>query len=430
MTLWLWAGFVALIFVIVLIDLTVINRKARIISAYEALAWTAFWIAIALAFNAGIYFLYEYHVFGIGLGGDHPLDGQQAALQFFTGYLIEKSLSIDNIFVIALIFGYFRIPLEYQYRVLYWGVLGAVVLRGLMIAGGLALFYAFDWIIYVFGAFLIYISVKMLATQHGGPQPEKNPLINFVQHRFPVSTELDDDHFFTRIDGRRAVTPLLLALLMVESADVMFAVDSIPAIIAVTRDPFLVFTSNIFAVLGLRSLYFALAGIMQKLRFFKISLAFLLGFIGTKMLLAHIHPIPTSTSLIVIASILAAGSLASVFARETEALLTPLADELERLTTLTYKGMRRIVVLATGTTTIVVGIIMIFTPGPALLVIPAGLAILATEFLWARHLLKRFKEEFGQALKKIGKKQARPPDDNDGAAYNTDSKPSNRGGPR
>ena len=404
MMIWLWAGFITLILVILLLDLLVINRKARIISTYEALAWTAFWVALALAFNAGIYFLYEHHEFGIGLNGSVPLNGEQAALQFFTGYLIEKSLSIDNIFVIALIFGYFRIPLEYQHRVLYWGVLGAVILRGLMIAAGLSLYYAIDWINYLFGAFLVYVSIRMLATKHDSPDPDRNPLVIFAKRRFRVSPDLDDERFLTRVDGRRTMTPLLLALLMVESADLLFALDSIPAIIAVTRDPFIVFTSNVFAILGLRSLYFALASIMQKLRYFKISLAFLLAFIGVKMLLEHIHPIPVSTSLVVIASILAVGALASIFAQETETLLTPFADELEHLTTLTYRSMRRIVVLVTGATTIVVGIVMIFTPGPALLVIPAGLAILATEFLWARHLLRRFRTEFGEALKKIGRK--------------------------
>ena len=404
MTAWLWAGFITLILIILLLDLTIINRKARIISTYEALAWTAFWVALALAFNTGIYFLYDHHAFGIGLQAGTQLNGQQAALQFFTGYLIEKSLSIDNIFVIALIFGYFRIPLEYQHRILYWGVLGAVVLRGILIASGLSLYFVFDWVNYIFGAFLVYVSVKMLATKHEGPEPERNPLVKLAKRCFQVSPEFDDERFFTCIDSRRAMTPLLLALLMVASADLLFALDSIPAILAVTRDPFLVFTSNIFAILGLRSLFFALAGIMQKLRYFKTSLAFLLAFMGVKLLLEHIHPIPTNTSLIVIASLLAVGTLASIFARETEALLTPFADELERLTTLTYKGMRRIVVLVTGTTTIVVGIIMIFTPGPALLVIPAGLAILASEFLWARHLLRRFKTEFGEALKKISRK--------------------------
>ncbi|HEY4732041.1 MAG TPA: TerC/Alx family metal homeostasis membrane protein [Gammaproteobacteria bacterium] len=395
MSLWLWAGFITFITLILVLDLAVLNRKPRAIGVYEALAWTTFWVSLALTFNVCVYFIYEYHWLGMGLDPGNELDGAQAALQFFTGYLIEKSLSIDNIFVIALIFAYFHVPLQFQHRVLFWGIFGAIVLRCIMIVFGLALINAFSWIIYVFGVFLIFTAIKMLIQRHDNITPDKNPLVKFVKRHYPVSDHYDGDKFFTRLNGQRAVTPLLLALLLIETADVIFAIDSIPAIISITRDPFLIFTSNIFAILGLRTLYFALAGLMNKLRYLKISLVFLLAFIGVKMLLAHHYPISTTVSLAVITGILTVGVLASVFGarRDTAALASPLADDVEMLVVLSVKGARRIVILVTGITVLVVGIIMIVLPGPAIIVIPLGLAILATEFVWAKRWLDRFKTE-------------------------------------
>jgi tellurite resistance protein TerC len=395
MSLWLWSGFIAFIVLVLILDLGVLNRKSRVISLYEALAWTGLWVSLALAFNVGVYFIYEFHWLGMGLAAGNELDGKQAALQFFTGYLIEKSLSIDNIFVIALIFAYFQVPLQYQHRVLFWGIFGAIVLRGVMIVFGLALINTFAWITYVFGAFLIFTAVKMLLQRHDNLQPDKNPLIKLIKRLYPISDHYEGEKFFTRIDGKRAATPLLLTMLLIETADVIFAVDSIPAIIAITRDPFLVFTSNIFAILGLRSLYFALASVMNKLRYLKISLVFLLGFVGVKMLLAHHYAIPTSVSLAVILGILTIGVLASIIGggRDTAALTSPLADEVERLVVLSVKGARRIVILITGITVLLIGIAMIVLPGPAIVVIPVGLAILATEFVWAKRLLTRFKDQ-------------------------------------
>jgi len=389
-----WAGFLALIAFLIIVDLGIINRRRRVIGLYESLAWTAFWVTLALAFNAAVYVGYEAHWFGLGLG-EHALDGRAAALQFFTGYLIEKSLSVDNIFVVALIFSCFRVPLEYQHRVLFWGVFGAIALRGLMIAGGLVLIEAFTWTSYLFGAFLMVSAARMMVQRGDNIVPERNPFVRLLRGLRPVSTDFDDERFLTEHEGRRAVTPLLVTLVMVGTADVIFAVDSIPAIIAVTHDPFLVFTSNIFAIMGLRTLYYALAGMMQRLRYLKISLGFMLGFVGAKMLLAHHFPISIETSLVVIAAILALGVLASVLggARDTAALVSPLAEEIERLLTLTYTGARRVVVLIVGSTVVLVGVVMIVTPGPAVVVIPAGLAILATEFVWARRLLHRVRDE-------------------------------------
>lgn len=395
MSIWLWVGFIAFIVLVLILDLGVLNRKTRVISLYEALAWTVLWVSLALAFNVAVYFIYEYHWLGMGLMEGNALDGNQAALQFFTGYLIEKSLSIDNIFVIAMIFTYFHVPLHYQHRVLFWGIFGAVVMRGIMIVSGLVLINTFAWITYIFGTFLIFTAVKMLIQRHDNLQPDRNPLIKRIKRLYPVSDHYDGERFFTRINGQRAATPLLLAMLMIETADIIFAVDSIPAIIAITRDPFLVFTSNIFAILGLRSLYFALASVMDKLRYLKTSLVFLLGFVGIKMLLTHHYMIPTTVSLAVIIGILGIGVLASIIggARDTAAFSSPLADEVERLVKLSVKGARQIVILVTGTTVLLVGIAMLVLPGPAVVVIPIGLAILATEFVWARRLLKRFKDQ-------------------------------------
>lgn len=395
MSVWLWSGFIAFIVTVLILDLDFLNRKARVVSLYESLAWTGLWVTLALTFNVVVYFIYDSHWLGMGLAAGGELDGKQAALQFFTGYLIEKSLSVDNIFVIALIFSYFQVPLQYQYRVLFWGIFGAIILRGVMIIFGLALINAFDWITFVFGAFLIYSAIKMLIQRQDNLEPDKNAIVRLIKRLYPVTDHYDGERFFTIQNGKRAATPLLLAMLLIETADVIFAVDSIPAVIAITRDPFLVFTSNIFAILGLRSLYFALASVMNKLRYLKTSLVFLMGFVGVKILLAHHYAIPTTVSLAIIAGILTIGVLASIFggSRDTAALASPLTNELERLVLLSVRGARRIVILVTGITVLLFGIVMIALPGPAIIVIPVGLAILATEFVWARRLLVRFKDQ-------------------------------------
>jgi tellurite resistance protein TerC len=393
MTAWLWGAFIAVIGAMLAFDLAVVHRRNRPIGVHESLAWTVFWVMLALSFNIGVYYLYDNHVFGIGLAPGHALDGSTAAVQFFTGYLIEKSLSIENVFVIALIFSHFRLPLEYQYRVLFWGVFGAVVLRAVMIAGGVALIGQFAWMSYGFGALLVATAAYLLL-RRDEVRPEKSLLVRLCRRFFPLSDRCDGDRFFTRSGGRRAATPLLLALLMVVGADVVFALNSIPAIIAVTREPFLIFSANIFAILGLRSLYFVLAGLLARLRYLKLSLVFLLGFVGAKMLLANHYPVSTAGALLVIVAILAVGVLLSVFARpRAVAPVSPLAEDLGELLVLTVKGARRIVILVIGSTVVLLGVAMIVLPGPAVVVIPAGLAILATEFIWARRLLNRLKRE-------------------------------------
>jgi len=272
----MWIGFITIIIVLLALDLGVLHRKAHIIYMREAFFWTAFWIALALLFNVLIYYAYENHWLDIGRTSTDKLTGGQAALKYFTGYLLEKSLSLDNIFVIAMIFAYFRVPPIYQHRVLFWGILGAIILRGIMIGLGVVLIERFTWMIYVFGVFLILTAVRLLISRHDNIEPKKNPFVKLAKTIFPVTDTYKQNHFFAKIDGRWAMTPLFLVLIVVESSDVLFAIDSIPAIFAVTTDPFIVFTSNIFAVLGLRALYFALAGLMHKFRYLKMSLVFLL----------------------------------------------------------------------------------------------------------------------------------------------------------
>ena len=284
-SLWLWVGFNAFILAMLALDLGLFHRKAHEVSIREATVWSAVWISLALLFNAGIY----------------AFRGEEAALQFLTGYLIEKSLSVDNIFVFALIFGYFAVPKIYQHRVLFWGILGALVMRAVFILAGSALLSRFHWIIYIFGAFLILTGLKMAIFRNSEMDPGKNPLLRLVRRLVPVTDGYRGAHFFVREGGKWVATPLFLVLILLESTDLVFAVDSIPAIFAVTEDPFLVYTSNIFAILGLRSLYFLLAGVMDRFRYLKLGLSAVLVFVGVKMVLSEVYKIPSAVSLGVIA---------------------------------------------------------------------------------------------------------------------------------
>ncbi len=330
-TIWLWIGFIALVMVFLALDLGVFNRKAHVIGIREAIRWTIVWVAAALLFNVAVYFLYEHHLFGVGLHADHidDLDGMQAAVKFFTGYVIEKSLSLDNIFVISLIFTYFGVPAIYQHRVLFWGILGALVMRGVMIGVGATVLHRVDWVIYIFGAILIYTALKMLFSKHEEVHPEKDPLVKLAKRFFAVTSEYRGEKFFVRIDGRLFLTPLFLVLLVVESTDVVFAVDSIPAIFAITKDPFIVFTSNIFAILGLRSLYFALAAMIRKFRYLKQSLVVILLYVGCKMmftkLIEHHGMSNTMTwvSLGVILGVMTVGVIASLAMNKHDAAVNP-----------------------------------------------------------------------------------------------------------
>lgn len=292
-----WIGFFVLIGTLLALDLGVFNRKVHVVSVREAGFWTATWVTLGLLFNAGIWYFF---------GGD-------AALTFLTGYLIEYSLSIDNIFVFVLVFTAFGVPPQYQHRVLFWGVLGAVIMRGIMIFAGVALIERFDWIMYLFGAFLVVAGLRMLFEKDSEPVDMKdNRVLKFVRRFIPVTENYDGQKFFTRVNGVRMATPLFLVLVVVELTDLVFAVDSIPAIFAITTDPFIVFTSNIFAILGLRSLYFLLAGIIHRFVYLKTGLAIILAYVGVKMLIADFFHIPTFTSLGVIVGVLGISIIASL----------------------------------------------------------------------------------------------------------------------
>lgn len=293
---WIWILFITFVLAMLALDLGVFHRKAHVVGIKESLIWSAVWIALSLLFSFFIFYAYEYHWEGLGThtSSMHPkgLTGLQAVILYLTGYIIEKSLSVDNIFVMALVFGYFGIPAKYQHRVLFWGILGALIMRGIMIAVGAALISRFDWILYIFGVFLLLTAGKMMFS-NSEPNPRNNILVRLARKWFPITHELHGQHFMAHIKGRWMFTPLFLTLIVVESTDLLFAVDSIPAIFAVTTDPFLVFTSNVFAILGLRALYFALAGIMEKFYYLKASLAIILGVVGIKMLAKEwLHDIP------------------------------------------------------------------------------------------------------------------------------------------
>ena len=310
---WLWFGFIVLVLLLLALDLGVFHRQAHVVHVREALLWSGIWILLALLFNGFVYFAYEYHWHGLDLPNAEP-DGRAAAVFFFTGYIVEKSLSLDNIFVIALIFSYFKVPALYQHRLLFWGVLGALVMRGAMILAGAALIERFHWVVYVFGVLLIVTAARLLLARQE-PDPKNNLLVRAVKKLFAVTDDFVGPNLAVRSEGRLMLTPLALALVAVESADVVFAVDSVPAIFAITLDPFLVFTSNVFAILGLRSLFFALADILERFHYLKLSLAVLLVLIGVKMLLKDVlEDVPGLTyyTLGVIAFVLAAGVVASL----------------------------------------------------------------------------------------------------------------------
>ena len=306
-----WLAFLCFIFTMVALDLGVFHRHLKAPTVKDAVVWTLIWVFLSLVFNGFVYVLYENNYAWASLAEEH-LSGKQAASQFLLGYVLEKSLSVDNIFVIAMIFSYFRVPIELQHRVLFWGILGAVILRGLMIAVGVTLINRFDWIVYVFGALLLYTAVKMMLLRNETVEPGESALVRLARRWLPFTDRYHGRHFFVRSDKYWVATPLFLALLMVESSDVMFAIDSIPAVFAVTRDPFIVFTSNMFAILGLRSLYFVLACYMERFRYLKHSLVFVLAYVGIKMIISNHYHVPNGVSMAFILGILLLGVLASI----------------------------------------------------------------------------------------------------------------------
>lgn len=303
-----WGIFIAFIILFLALDLGVFNRNPHVIKTKEAAIWTTIWVTVALSFSGIIYWLFKNGLIENPTG----LSPNTAVLKYITGYLIELSLSIDNVFVIAVIFSSFAIPKKYQHEVLFWGIIGAIVFRALMIFFGVALINKFDWIIYVFGAFLLITAFRMLLHKESEFDPKKSKMFRFLKKLFPISHKMDGDKFFIKRMGIRAATPLFVALIIIELTDILFALDSIPAILAITADPFIVFSSNILAILGLRSMYFLISRMLTKFRFINYSLVVILAFVGVKMILSHNVEIPEWLSLGVIGVSLAGGIIASL----------------------------------------------------------------------------------------------------------------------
>ncbi|MBI2619480.1 MAG: TerC family protein [Ignavibacteriales bacterium] len=295
---WLWGVFNVFVLAMLVLDLRVFHRHAHEVRIKEALLWSLFWVVLSLLFNVGIY-LFE---------------GSEVALQFFTGYLIEKSLSVDNLFVFLVIFSYFKVPKKYQHKVLFWGILGALIMRGALIFLGVALINKFHWVLYIFGAFLVFTGVKMAFQDETVEiHPENNLVVQFFKKFIPVTAGYHEGKFFVRVSGKMYATLLFVVIIIVETTDLVFALDSIPAIFAITRDPFIVYTSNVFAILGLRALYFALAGLLDLFRYLKFGLSIVLAFIGVKMLIEEIYDMPITIALGVVAGVLTMSILASLF---------------------------------------------------------------------------------------------------------------------
>lgn len=299
---YVWAGFIAFVILLLAVDLGLFHRKSHEVKIKEALIWSAVWISLAFIFNYGVYVFM----------------GKEKALEFLTGYLIEKSLSVDNLFVFIMLFSFFNVQPKYQHKVLFWGILGALVMRAIFIFAGVALISKFHWIIYIFGAFLIFTGIKMLFHKDEEVAPDKNPLVRLFKKFFPVSEQMHGGNFFVKINAKTVATPLFIVLLVVEFTDLIFAVDSIPAILAISNDSFIIFTSNVFAILGLRALYFALAGITKYFHYLKYGLSAILVFVGTKMVIVSYYKVPITYSLLTILGILVLSVVLSVIFPQKE----------------------------------------------------------------------------------------------------------------
>ncbi len=313
-----WVLFNAFVLLMLFLDLKVFHRKSHIIEFREALGWSAFWVGLAVAFAVGIFFFWP-----------NPAERSQKTIEFVTGYLIEESLSVDNLFVFLLIFSYFKVPRLYQHKVLFWGIIGALVMRLVFILAGVALIRRFHWVIYVFGAFLIVTGIKLFRQEESEIHPEKNPLLRLFRRFYPATKRYYKDKFFIRKRGVWIATPLFLVLIVVETTDVLFAADSIPAILAITQDTFIVYTSNVFAILGLRSVYFALAGMMEVFHYLHYGLAVILIFIGSKMMLSELYKMPIWVALSVVAGVLAISIIASVLKPHKKSRLPKMDSETE-----------------------------------------------------------------------------------------------------
>lgn len=435
MSMVLWAGFLGVVLLLLAMDLFIVHRPGEEPSARRATAWTAFTVVVGLAFAGVVWWVYGHGWMGYGAElaeklGPGKSVGREAAAQYLTAWLLEYSLSVDNIFVFAIIFAYFGVPRKFQQRSLLWGVIAAVVLRGSMILAGAALVQQFNWMMYVLGAVLLITAYKMLRAGDDAVHPDRNVFVRLARKFFPVSSDFDGERFFTRLPaegaaaagpggladgvqraGKLAMTPMFLVLIVINTTDVVFAVDSIPAALGVTSDPFLVFTSNIFAVLGLRSLYFTLAAFIDRFRYLKTSLVFVLAFIGVKMLLEGVVHVPTSAALGVVAGILVLGVVASGLAGRIERRRRrPPIEDIALAAEEAWKRSRKIVILVLGVTILLLAIPVGLLPGPGGIAFAVGgLALLATEFVWARSLLRRVKSESQAIANRMDTMVARKP---------------------
>jgi tellurite resistance protein TerC len=391
----LWVIFIFTVVALLLLDIGLLHRRVTQLSFLEAIALSGFWIVIGLAFAVLVYFAYEQ----AWLADYIPvteLSGKQAVIQYLTTYLLEKSLSLDNLFVIAMILQTLNIPLHFQHRVLFYGIAFAILMRTIIIIAGIQLMEMYSWMNYLLAILLLFAAFRLFINHIRVKQRANNKLVNFITRYLPLDETVAHGRFFTRNKKTLMVTPLFIAMLMIESADLVFAIDSIPAVLSISQDAFIVVSSNIFAILGLRALYFLVASAMQQLHYLKMSLIIILLLAATKMFLLHTYSIEPALSLLIVSLVLVTGILVSLTRKDREPLFatSPIAAEMGRIYNLTFAGLRRIIILVLGISVVIVGIIMIVTPGPAIVVIPAGLAILATEFVWARIILKKFKHKF------------------------------------
>lgn len=394
----------------VLLDLGVLDRKARAMTLSAALGWSTFWLAVALVFTGLVYLMYERGFDATAGGAAGELGGQQAALQFFSGYVIERSITLANILVMAMIFGRLRVPLLEQHRVLFWGMVALAAFRVIAVGAGSVLVFRFDWLANVFGVLLIVSALRVFVARQERIVPERNLAVFVLRRRYTEIPEAASERFFVQAEGRWGTTPLLTALLLIVTVNAMFALDAVPGILTVTREPFLILTANLFALAGLRAMYFALAGFVERLRYLRISLAVLMGYVGVRLLLRVPYPIDEADSLAVMGIILGSGvALSMALGRRIAPGLSPMIEGIEEIVWISYRQARRLVVLLIGVTVMLAGVVMIVAPGPAFIMIPLGLGILAIEFAWARRWLSRVRERLGEVEGRIAKQIGRPP---------------------
>ncbi len=394
MTAWAVVGFVAIIVTLVAVDLGVFNRRPRALTLRESLVWTGAWVGVGAAFSVVIWFLYENDLVGRVDRSGQRLGGFDAAGEYLAAFLLEKVLSLDIMFVIAAVYASLRVPAELQHRVLFWGLLVVVVMRGVVIALGGTLLWYFEWMSYIFGAALLFGALKMLLLRTDLVETRKNRLVQLLKRVVRVTPDYHGAKLLVRIDGRLTATPLLVALIAVEASDFVFSIDSIPAAYSITDDPFLVLTSNVFAVLGIRALYFVLAASIGRFHYLKYCLAIVLAFVGIKLLISNYLVLSPEVSAAAIAAVMALGVIASIVdARQgRSAAEAPLGPEMERIARDALSQARKIVVLVIGVTILLLAIPIGLLPGPGgILVALLGLAILATEFIWAKKMLDRVK---------------------------------------